>query len=83
MISMRILTIFVILCALACTSCADEDPYYDLGIAAYERGHYQAALYDFETKAVKGDMVAQFCLGFMYNHGKGFAVTYEKSYGMV
>ena len=76
---MRILTIFVILCALACTSCADEDPYYDLGIAAYERGHYQAALYDFETKAVKGDMVAQFCLGFMYNHGKGVAVTYKKA----
>ena len=76
---MRILTLFVILCASICTACANEDPYYDLGKAAYERGHYQASLYDFETRAVKGDIVAQFCLGFMYKHGNGVAVNYEKA----
>lgn len=79
MISMRVFTIFVIIWTLACTVCADEHANYDLGIAAYERGHYQAALYDFETRAVKGDMVAQFCLGYMYKHGKGVAEDDKKA----
>ncbi len=44
---------------------------YDLGIAAYERGHYTVALYDFETRANQGDKVAQFCLAYMLKHGMG------------
>ena len=76
---MRILTTFIILCTLVYTACADEHSYYDLGIAAYERGHYQAALYDFETRAVKGDTIAQFCLGFMYQHGKSVAAENKKA----
>lgn len=28
---------------------------YDAGIAAYERGHHEVALYDFEKRAMKGD----------------------------
>ena len=76
---MRILTTFIILCTLVCTACADEHSYYDLGIAAYERGHYQAALYDFEARAVKGDMIAQFCLGFMYKHGESVAADNKKA----
>ena len=44
---------------------------YDLGIAAYKRGHYIVALYDFEARATQGDNVAQFCLAFMYKHGYG------------
>ena len=46
-------------------------PNYDAGIAAYQRGHYHAALYDFESRANQGDKVAQFCLAYMLKHGKG------------
>ena len=59
---------------------------YDLGIAAYKRGHYTVALYDFEARATQGDNVAQFCLAFMYKHGYGVKESkseakkwYEKS----
>ena len=44
---------------------------YDAGIAAYQRGHYRVALYDFESRARRGDIVAQFCLAFMCKHGYG------------
>ena len=35
---------------------------YDAGIAAYERGHYEVALYDFEQRAMRGngDRLAEF-----------------------
>ena len=46
-------------------------PNYDAGIAAYQRGHYHTALYDFESRANQGDKVAQFCLAYMLKHGKG------------
>ena len=49
----------------------EESSNYDLGIAAYERGHYEMAMYDFEQRAMQGDPIAQFCLGYMYKHGKG------------
>ena len=46
---------------------------YDMGIAAYQRGHYHTALYDFEARANQGDKVAQFCLAFMYKHSYGMS----------
>lgn len=54
---------------------------YDAGIAAYERGHYEVALYDFEQRAMKGDgdRVAEFYLGYMYKHGKGVAKDLGKA----
>ena len=54
---------------------------YDAGIAAYERGHYEVALYDFEQRAMKGDgdRLAEFYLGYMYKHGKGVAQDLEKA----
>lgn len=58
---------------------AREKSDYDAGLAAYERGHYQAALYDFETRAMKGDPIAQFCLGFMYKNGEGVRASDEKA----
>ena len=76
---MRILSIIVALCTLLGTGCTSEKSDYDAGIAAYERGHYEAALYDFESRALKGDPVAQFCLGFMYKHGLGVAQTLKKA----
>lgn len=78
-LSIRILVIAVILCTLFSAGCTSEKSDYDVGIAAYERGHYQAAMYDFETRAMRGDPVAQFCLGFMYKHGKGVTVSNEKA----
>ena len=54
---------------------------YDAGIAAYERGHYEVALYDFEQRAMRGDgdRVAEFYLGYMYKHGKGVAKDLGKA----
>ena len=54
---------------------------YDAGIAAYEREHYEVALYDFEKRAMKGDgdRLAEFYLGYMYKHGKGVAQDLEKA----
>ena len=49
----------------------EEFSNYDVSIAAYKREHYEMAMYDFEQRAVQGDAVAQFCLGYMYKHGKG------------
>ena len=77
--TIRILTIAVTLCILFGLGCTSEKPDYDAGIAAYKRGHYQVALSDFETRAMRGDPVAQFCLGFMYKHGKGVTVSDEKA----
>ena len=47
------------------------EPDYDLGIAAYKRGHYTVALYDFESRANQDNKVAQFCLAYMLKHGMG------------
>ncbi len=49
----------------------EESSSYDAGITAYGRGHYEIAMYDFEQRAMQGDPVAQFCLGYMYKHGFG------------
>ena len=57
----------------------EESSNYDAGLAAYERGHYEMATYDFEQRAVQGDPVAQFCLSFMYKHGKGVAHNPQKA----
>ena len=68
---MRILAILVIVCPLLSVGCDSEKSDYDAGIAAYERRHYSAALYDFDKRANQGDPIAQFCLAFMYRNGKG------------
>ena len=58
---------------------AAESLNYDAGIAAYKRGHYDVAMYDFEQRAEQGDAVAQFCLGFMYKYGMGVAPNSAKT----
>ena len=59
---------------------AEESPNYNAGLAAYYRGHYEMAMYDFEQRAViHDDPVAQFCLGFMYKHGSGVKPDLEKA----
>ncbi len=59
---------------------AEESSNYDAGLAAYYRGHYEMAMYDFEQRAVvHDDPVAQFCLGFMYKHGRGVRPDLEKA----
>ena len=76
---MRILATFFILCAIFCTACDSKSVNHDAGKAAYKRGHYQAALYDFEQRAYQGDPVAQFCLGYMYKNGKGVKADDEEA----
>ena len=89
-IAMRILATFVMLCAIFCTACGSKptnheasvaaaENSYDAGIAAYKRGHYQAALYDLDPRANTGDPIAQFCLGFMYKYGLGVAANHGKA----
>ena len=48
-----------------------SEPGSGSGIAAYQRGHYQIALHDFEGRANQGDKVAQFYLAYMLQHGYG------------
>lgn len=76
---MRILSIIVIVCILISIGCSNEKSNYDAGIAAYERGHYAVALSNFESRAMEGDPVARFCLGYMYKHGKGVRANDEKA----
>lgn len=76
MISIRILAIVIIVCSLLSVGCTREKSDYDVGVASYKRGHYQLAMSDFGKRANQRDPVAQFCLGFMYNNGKG--VTKDK-----
>ncbi len=57
----------------------EESSNYDAGIAAYQRGHYEIAMYDFEQRAMQGDPVAQFCLGYMYKHSKGVPSNNQKA----
>ena len=76
---MRKLAIGVILYTLLGSGCTSEKSSCDPGIAAYKRGHYDVALYDFERRAIEGDRVAQFGLGFMYKHGRGVAKNPEKA----
>ena len=59
--------------------CTQETSEYDVGVAAYKRGHYQVAMSDFDKRANQRDPIAQFCLGFMYNNGKGVAKDKEKA----
>ena len=58
---------------------AAESSNYDAGIAAYKRGHYEMAMYDFEQRAEQGDPVAQFCLAFMYKYGIGVEPDIQKA----
>ena len=61
------------------SSITEEYSNYDAGIAAYNRRHYEMAIYDFEQRAVQGDFVAQFCLAFMYKHGNGVPPNPQKA----
>ena len=76
---MRILAVLVIICALLSVGCNSDKSDYDVGITAYERGHYRTALYDFEKRANQGDPVGQFGLGFMYEDGLGITKDIERA----
>jgi TPR repeat protein len=78
-ISIRILAILVITCNLLSAGCNSEKSEYDVGVAAYKRGHYQVAMSDFDKRANQRDPVAEFCLGFMYKNGKGVAKDTEEA----
>ena len=76
--SLRIATTFIVILMLI-SGCdlqkqSKTTPGYDSGIAAYQRGHYQIALHDFEARANQGDEIAQFCLAYMLQHGEGVKV---------
>ncbi len=43
----------------------------DPGISSYKRGHYQAAMHEFEPRAKNGDPIAQLYVGLMYRGGQG------------
>lgn len=77
----NILAIGIILFTLLGAGCTSETANYDPGIEAYKRGQYEVALYEFERRAVKGDRVAQFGLGVMYERGKGVAKNLKEAEG--
>ena len=79
----KIFAIGIIVFTLLGVGCTNEKPSHDsdrkdLGIDAYKRGHYAVALYNFEQRAEIGDRVAQFGLGFMYEHEKGVVAKNRK-----
>ena len=76
---MRILAIGITFCLVFYTACVSDQNDYDAGIAAYKRGHYEVAFSNFESRAIEGDPIAQFCLGFIYKHEGGVAVDKEKA----
>ena len=55
--------------ATACASVPQAD--FDDGLAAYERGDYATALWEWKPLAEQGDARAQYNLGVMYDHGYG------------
>ncbi len=73
------LSIVIVLCCILGAGCTKEKSEYDVGVAAYKRGHYQVAMSDFDKRANQRDPIAQFCLGFMYDNGKGVAKDTEKA----
>ena len=46
---------------------------------AYQRGDYAAALREFRPLAERGDVLAQYKLGLMYNNGEGVAADYQEA----
>jgi hypothetical protein len=49
---------------------------FDDGKAAYDRGDYATAYKEFKAVAERGDALAQFNLGLMYEHGWGVSQDY-------
>ena len=49
---------------------------FDEGLAAYEAGNFKLAYEEFLTAAERGDAVAQFYLGMMYDKGRGVQRNY-------
>jgi TPR repeat protein len=52
---------------------------FDVGVAAYDRGDYKAALREFRVSAAQGDARAQYNLGVMYRKGNGVARDYQEA----
>ena len=59
-LTLSIMAIIAVL-EISCTK-QTKELNYDAGIKAYERGHYQVAMYEFEPRAIRGDSVAQYYL---------------------
>lgn len=59
-------------CLLALTACVAPGP--QEGMRAYQRHEYEAAVASWTPSAESGDPVSQFCLGTMYEDGRGVDV---------
>jgi TPR repeat protein len=69
---MRILAFLLLFCA---STRAD----FQAGLAAYDRGDYQAALKEWQPIAERGDANAQYNLGLLYARGQGVSQDYAKA----
>ena len=69
------LSIIVISLLVILSGCSD----YQDGMEAYERGDYAAALKKLRPLAKKGNLGAQFRLGWMYGHGEGVMQSDEEA----
>jgi hypothetical protein len=52
---------------------------FDDGRAAYNRGDYETALFEWQLSAEQGNANAQFHLGVMYRHGEGVIQDYKEA----
>jgi TPR repeat protein len=63
--SLTLAAVFAVAFALG----AEAD--FDAGVAAYRRGDFDTALFEFTPLAEAGDAIAQFTLGYMHQFGEG------------
>ena len=71
----RIISAVIVLIGLAAPASAGLDE----GLAAYERGDYEAALREFRPLAEQGLATAQYILGDMYAKGQGVPQDYAQA----
>ena len=68
----RILSLFLMACPILAGPIEDS-------IKAYRRGDFKTAYQLIKPEAEKGDDVAQFTLGYMYDEGKGVPQDYAEA----
>jgi len=57
--------------SIADTPSSSGPSYFAVGLAAYDRGDYQAAMKEWRPHAEQGGVAAQYYLGEMYQYGRG------------
>lgn len=74
---MRHVLVLVLSAALAAGSASAQS--FEAGLAAYDRGDYEAAIKEWQPLADQGDASAQFNLGLVFGEGQGVPTDYAEA----